>query len=200
MSNNLLSLTSNPSPGERGEQKRKQTAAIRPALSADAEAIARAHVASWRATYQGIVSDEILANLSVEERARNWQRQLEAPQPGCFVYVAEQDGNILGFASGGPERSGDPLYKGEIYALYLVKECQRQGIGQMLVEASVISLLADGIESMLIWVLRDNPSRRFYEAVGGKFLREQEIEIRGQRLMEVAYGWDNLCNMVKKHA
>lgn len=200
MSNDLLSLTPNPSPGERGGQKRKQAAAIRPALSADAEAIARAHVASWRTTYQGIVSDEILANISVEERARNWQRQLEAPQPDCFVYVAEQDGNILGFASGGPERSGDSLYKGEIYALYLVKECQRQGIGQMLVEASVISLLANGIESMLIWVLRDNPSRRFYEAVGGKFLREQEIEIRGQRLVEVAYGWDNLRNMVKKHA
>lgn len=173
---------------------------IRSALPADANRIARAHVASWRASYQGIVSDEILATLSVEERARNWQRQLEAPQPGCFVYVAEQDGNIVGFASGGPERSDDPIYKGEIYALYLVKESQRQGIGRMLVEASVISLLVNGLESMLIWVLRDNPSRRFYEAMGGKFLREQGIEIRGQRLMEVAYGWDNLRNLVKKHA
>ena len=173
---------------------------IRSALPADADRIAHAHVASWRTTYQGIVSNEILANLSAEERARNWQRQLAAPQPGCFVYVAEQDGNIVGFSSSGPERSGDPTYKGEIYALYLVKECQRQGIGRMLVEASVISLLANGLESMLIWVLRDNPSRRFYEAVGGKFLREQEIEIRGQRLMEAAYGWDNLRNQVKKHA
>lgn len=200
MSNHLLSLTLTPSPVGRGAQKKKNAADIRPALPADAEAIACAHVASWRTSYQGIVSDEILANLSVEERARNWQRQLEAPQPGCFVYVAEQDGNILGFSSGGPERSGDLTYKGEVYALYLVKECQRQGIGRMLVEASVISLLANGVESMLIWVLRDNPSRQFYEAIGGVYVREQEIEIRGQKLVEVAYGWKNLRKLVKKHA
>ncbi len=133
---------------------------IRHALPADANGIAHAHVASWRTSYQGIVNDDILATLSVEERARNWQRQLATEQPDCFVYVAEQDGNIVGFASGGPERSGDPLYKGEIYALYLLKDCQRQGIGRMLVEASVISMLAGGLESMLIWVLRDNPWQR----------------------------------------
>lgn len=175
-------------------------ASIRPALAADANGIARVHVASWRTSYQGIVNDEILANLSVEERAMRWQRQLEAPQPGCFTYLAEQDGNILGFASGGPERSGDPVYKGEIYALYLLKEYQRQGIGRMLVEASILSLLANGWETMLIWVLRDNPSRRFYEAVGGVYVREQDVEIHGQKLVEVAYGWENLRKILKKHA
>lgn len=173
---------------------------IRPALPADANGIARAHVASWRTSYQGIVRDDILAGLSMDERACYWQRQLETEQPGYFVYVAEQDGNIIGFTSGGMERSGDLLYKGEIYALYLLEEYQRQGIGRMLVEASVISLLAGGLESMLIWVLRDNPSRRFYETIGGVYVREQEIEIRGQKLVEVAYGWDNLRNMVRKHA
>ena len=171
---------------------------IRPALPADADGIARVHVGSWQTTYQGIVAEETLAGLSVERRVQNWLQQIDSPQAGTFVHVAEKDGEIIGFASGGPEHSGDRLYKGEIYALYLLQDFQRQGIGRMLVEASVISLLSAGFSSMLIWVLRDNPSRKFYEAIGGTYLREQDIDINGQKLIEVAYAWDNLHSLVKK--
>ncbi len=45
---------------------------------------------------------------------------------------------------------------------------------------------------MLIWVLADNPSRRFYERLGGQLVREAEVELGGQRLRELAYGWKNL--------
>lgn len=178
----------------------KKSAEIRPALPADAAGIARVHVNTWRTTYKGIVWDEILAKLSVEEREQRWLKQIDAPEPDSFLYVAEQDGQVIGFSCGGPERTNDALYKGEIYGLYLLKEYQRQGIGRMLVEASVISLLANGMSSMLIWVLRENPSCRFYEALGGKYVREKKADIRGQILDEVAYGWDDLHSIVKKHA
>jgi hypothetical protein len=36
---------------------------IRPATPADAPALARVQAASWRGSYQGIVPDELLANL-----------------------------------------------------------------------------------------------------------------------------------------
>ena len=50
-----------------------------------------------------------------------------------------------------------------------------------------------GFSSMLLWVLKDNlPSRKFYEAVGGKYLREKPMVIGNQTLIEVAYGWENL--------
>ncbi|WP_274651023.1 hypothetical protein [Paenibacillus humicola] len=42
---------------------------------------------------------------------------------------------------------------------------------------------------MLIWVLSENPNRYFYEALGGRFIREKEIEIGGTKLKESAYGW-----------
>jgi hypothetical protein len=35
----------------------------------------------------------------------------------------------------------------------------------------------------------ENPSWRFYEAVGRKLLGNQQTEIGGARLEEVAYGW-----------
>jgi GNAT superfamily N-acetyltransferase len=173
---------------------------IRPALPADASAIARAHVASWQTSYRGMLKAEILAGLSIERRAQGWLKQLEAPPPGNFLHLAEQDGKVLGFASGGPERTNDPHYTGEIYGLYLLQAYQRQGIGRKLVEASVTSLLANGMSNMIIWVLRENPARKFYEALGGQYLRETEIEIQGQILMEVAYGWNDLHTLVKNHA
>jgi hypothetical protein len=42
---------------------------------------------------------------------------------------------------------------------------------------------------MLVWVLADNPSRRFYEALGGAPVRTQHIEFGGTLLEEIAYGW-----------
>jgi hypothetical protein len=52
---------------------------------------------------------------------------------------------------------------------------------------------------MLLWVFKENhPSRRFYEAIGGNYLREKTIEIGNQTLIEVAYGWKNLSKLAGK--
>jgi hypothetical protein len=45
---------------------------------------------------------------------------------------------------------------------------------------------------MGVWVLALNPSRRFYERLGGKFIGQQQIERGGQTFIEVAYGWQSL--------
>jgi GNAT superfamily N-acetyltransferase len=175
-------------------------ASIRPAFPADAAGIARVHVSTWRTAYKGILKGEILAGLSVEEREQNWLKRIEILPPNCFIFVAELNGKVIGFSTGGPERTDDTHYKGEIYGLYLLQEHQRQGIGRRLVEASVVTLLSNGMNSMLIWVLHENPSCKFYEAIGGKYICEKEVDIRGQNLMEVAYGWDNLQTLIKKDA
>jgi len=44
-----------------------------------------------------------------------------------------------------------------------------------------------------VWVLAENPFRNFYEALGGKLIREQTIERWGQEFIEVAYGWNDLA-------
>jgi ribosomal protein S18 acetylase RimI-like enzyme len=173
---------------------------LRPAQPADAAGLARVGVETWRTAYKGIVADETLAGLSTEARQQRWLERLVAPQPQSFTWLVEIAGEVVGFSSGGAERDNDPVYRGEVYALYLLQEYQHRGLGRRLVEASVRSLLANGMTNMLIWVLRDNPSRHFYESLGGTYLRKREIDIQGQNLMEVAYGWDDLEAFVKKHA
>jgi hypothetical protein len=46
--------------------------------------------------------------------------------------------------------------------------------------------------SMLIWALAANPACRFYEAQGGKPLRNRKREIGGTNLPEVGFGWHEL--------
>ncbi len=171
---------------------------IREATVDDAAAIARVHVDAWRTTYPGIVPDTYLARLSYEKRARNWRDILSGVIEPQFVYVAQDvTGNIVGFASGGQERQGDPHYKGELYGIYLLVGHQRQGIGRQLVQTVARRLGQQGFHAMLIWVLRDNPSRTFYEALGGKPVYEKPITIGETTLIEVAYGWPDLQTLTE---
>ena len=113
-----------------------------------------------------------------------------APENNHFVYVAEdQAGQIIGFADGGPERTSNPIYKGELYAIYILEAYQRQGIGCRLTLSIAERLRVLGLHSMLVWVLVDNPAYRFYEALGGQKLHGKQIEVGGVTLNEVAYGW-----------
>lgn len=115
---------------------------------------------------------------------------MSEPVPDTFVLVAEDEsGTIVGFVSGGRERSGDTTYTGELYAIYLLEPFQGQGIGRQLTVALVRSLIEAGIPSLLLWVLAENPSRRFYEALGGQPVYEKMVTIGGTPLLEVGYGW-----------
>ncbi len=169
---------------------------IRRATADDAEAIAWVPVASWRATYAGLVPDEFLAALSVEQRAARW-RQAVAPERQSYLVVAEDEGAVIGFAVGGPEREGDATYTGELYAIYLLAEQKGRGVGRALVKEIARELQRRGLSSMLVWVLAENPARKFYEALGGQYVREKEIEIGGKTLIEVAYGWKSLAPLIE---
>lgn len=165
---------------------------IREAGASDAAAIARVHVESWRTTYRGIVPDDTLANLSVERRARFWTETLRKPGRAEFAYVAaDAAGTVIGFAAGGPEREHDPLYTGELYAIYLLAAMQGQGIGHQLMRLIAERLAAAGHQTMLAWVLAANPACHFYAALGGMPIREKQVMMGGAALTEVAYGWQD---------
>jgi GNAT superfamily N-acetyltransferase len=170
---------------------------LRDATPEDIPALAQVHVDTWRSTYRGIVPDEYLANLSYERRADGWHKILnQASEIGDFTYVAEDEfGAVIGFAGGGLERTGDPLYKGEVKAIYILHSYQKQGLGRCFLRAVAENLNQSGIYSLLIWVLVDNPACQFYAALGGTPVYEKELEIGGKRLSEVAYGWMDTANL-----
>lgn len=161
---------------------------IRKAGQEDALAIAQVHVNSWKSTYKGLISDAYLDSLSVGSFERFWADQLEASS--LSPYVAETGSGIVGFVQGGPLREKDYRYQGEIYSLYLLKSHQRKGLGKQLVQAVMEDLITEGMSSFLVWVLADNPSCGFYEKLGGKKIGTKQVQIGGNMLQEVAYGWE----------
>ncbi|MCL6454130.1 MAG: GNAT family N-acetyltransferase [Alicyclobacillus sp.] len=166
---------------------------IRRATPADAAAVARVHVDSWRTTYRGIVPNDFLDGMSYEASAARWQRLFAAGDPDYAMFVATVgDGTVIGFANGGHIRTADPEFSGELYALYLLATHQRQGIGAQLWQAVANHLVRRGMDSLLVWVLAENSACRFYEAMGGQPMREAEAEIGGKRLREIGYGWREL--------
>jgi ribosomal protein S18 acetylase RimI-like enzyme len=170
---------------------------IRKAVPADAADISRVHIDSWRTTYRGIVADEFLQSLSAERREQRWREDLSSDQ--SYAYVAEDASQIIGFVNCMAERENDPQYTGEVGGIYLLKQAQGRGTGRRLMQTAAHELIQRGHSAMLLWVLKDNlPARKFYEALGGKCLREKPIQIGEQSLIEVAYGWDDLNTLAKE--
>lgn len=170
---------------------------VREATAADAPALARIEVDTWHAAYADIVPAVALAALSYEEQERRFADTIGHPAAETIALVAEDTtGTVVGYALGGPARDDEGDYEGELYAIYLRQEHQGQGRGHQLLREIAERLAGSGRRSLIVWVLADNfPARCFYEAHGGRLLREQPIELGGATLLEVAYGWDDVADI-----
>ncbi|MEP6983970.1 MAG: GNAT family N-acetyltransferase [Chloroflexota bacterium] len=167
---------------------------IRRAEPADAQAIASVQTASWRTTYAGLIPAEFLASMDIGRRAAVWHTGLtDSTRRHCYFVAEDADGQVVGFASGGPERDGHPIYKVELSAIYLLDAYQKQGIGRRLVQAVAGWLHENHYHNMLIWVLAGNSQGiQFYEAIGGQRIDSKTINIGGENLEEFSYGWLDL--------
>ncbi|HKY93781.1 MAG TPA: GNAT family N-acetyltransferase [Kiloniellales bacterium] len=163
---------------------------LREAAFGDAEAIARVHVETWRAAYAGVVPDHYLIGMSVQGQAFQWKRLLRRPAERHMTLVAEVPrAGVVGFGSAGTGRSRPPPASGEIYTLYVATDWQGRGIGRALLNALLGRLAGLGHADAYLWVLADNPSRFFYERVGGQRVAQQVESFAGSQLQEYAYRW-----------
>jgi ribosomal protein S18 acetylase RimI-like enzyme len=164
---------------------------VRRALDSDAHAIAAVHIESWRAAYVGLVPDDFLAQMSVDQREEAWRENLAAmvwPSPGTMVLV-DTDA-VTGFTSVGPSRDDDAAPgTGELWAIYLRPDTWGTGAGRLLLGEAVARLREAGFEQATLWVLTGNErARRFYEADGWSSDGTERTESRpGFVLNEIRY-------------
>ena len=173
---------------------------IRAAHPDDALSMADVRVETWRATYRGIVPNAFLDGLSPQTVAEHWKKAFwQTRDSRIGVFVAEnEEGEITGIAICGPEQNQDEVYESEIYVLYVRPAYQNQGIGRALVAACVDRFIHQlGAHTLLIWVIAENPYRRFYESLGGKQVREKTREIGGKMITEVGYGWEEISQLIE---
>src|SRR5579864_8760748 len=70
----------------------------RVATYTDRLAIVTLHAESWRHTYRGSYRDEFLDGPVFDDRKAVWEKRLAQPPANQFVVVAEEQGDIVGFA------------------------------------------------------------------------------------------------------
>jgi ribosomal protein S18 acetylase RimI-like enzyme len=169
---------------------------IRAANVADVRAIAQVDVETWRATYAGVLPDDLLIGLSERQRAGVWSRFITR-RPGDTVAAVDEQGTVLGFGSCGAQREPELPYSGEVFTLYVLPDYQSQGVGRQLLLALFARLIRCGLYSAVIWVLAENPARFFYERVGGQRVARRVIDMARSRVDAVAYAWTDLPDAIR---
>ena len=99
------------------------------------------------------------------EMRREW---LDAKRAASLpVFVAADDGDILGFATYGPFRSW-PGYKYTVeHSVYVAEHVWRRGVGRTLMRAVLADIAGRGYHAVIAGIEADNaPSLRLHESLG----------------------------------
>lgn len=127
------------------------------------------HYKSWHETYTGLVDPGYMQKITLERCdtiARRWPDG---------ILVAKAGEKVIGFAGYGAYHDGALENHGEIFAIYVLEEYQRQRVGYALMNAAMEKL--SDYPKVALWVLKGNGKAiHFYERYGFAFDgAEQEI-------------------------
>lgn len=168
---------------------------IRPAVPADASALARLQVESYRRSYRGLLPDAFLQRFTEEEQQEDWRAMLPSGAGETVLLATSGTGEVLGYAVARLPRPMTPGGEGEVVALHVRFDSQGVGVGKALLEAARAWLAGEGCRSMMVWVLDGNPATAFYEHMGGapagrRVIVLGEGEVRAE---EVALRWASIA-------
>jgi ribosomal protein S18 acetylase RimI-like enzyme len=155
---------------------------LRPAVPADAYEIVRINADGWRRAYAGIVPDDVLAAIDVEQRASRYERRMAEESTHNTIVAVDTVAvdtvavdtrpdaeRIVGYVYFGPYRDGETLDPsvGEVCAIYVDPEDWGSGAGRLLMTGALDRLAARGCAEVRLWVLEANhPARGFYAHLG----------------------------------
>ena len=177
----------------------------RKAHHSDASGIAKLLVDTWRATYSDFVSERILQKRTYKNVEERWKSRIkELTEKDRMVIVETQDGELVGISWGRTEKLNlvselinASKFKGELMAIYVLENYQRKKIGTNLVFNVVEFLLKKKVQSMLVWVFKNNPAKNFYIHLGAVHLGDQYLDLDGEKYLESAYGWDDIRKILE---
>ena len=169
---------------------------IRAARRDDATRMGEIYVASWRESYPILLPIPTLVGMSANRWARQFAWTISRGSEIVLVAEDRRDG-VIGLATGGPAvdsglRINGASAGGEIFALYVAPDHMARGAGAGLLKAMLRRFADRGHDNAIAWMLKNNPSRFFYEHMGAKCVaQKQERRFRSVIVLE-AYAWTDI--------
>lgn len=163
-------------------------AEVRAASPADAAAIGRLHVDSFRAAYTALVPERALARLDTAARTRTWEQRLGGDGE---ILVSAWPSGLTGFIWVGPTTDDDdPATVGQVRSLHVRPELTGRRIGQALLAAGRRRLRERGHAVATLWVVAGNTAaERAYARDGWApdgTSRRERLGLPGEPLPEVS--------------
>ena len=177
--------------------------ALRIARRGDEPAMARIQVLGWGHAFGHIMSKEFLAARGMEVRTGEWRQRLDGAKAGTFHLVAEEAGEVVGIASGGPVLDDEVVVEGDVsaftaqaYMIYVATDRLSRGIGRLLLGDLARRLSEAGHRNLILWVFADNPYRRFYDRLAGRQVATAVWDTGESKLRELGYGWADIRELI----
>lgn len=134
----------------------------------EAGALAKLHVAVWRATYADYAPADAIAALDEGRRLPYWTSALAVDDPGQGVWVVADGSDVLGVVSVGRPQHAAFEGRAEIKHLYVAGSLQGRGLGQRLLRTALDACKAARWPGVALAVVQQNaPARGFYRKIGG---------------------------------
>ena len=160
---------------------------VREARPEDVPTICRIAEQAWRAAY-----GDFLEESTIDAAMAEWydpeviHRRLDSESVGFFV--ADRDGEVLGFVNGNPADEDGVAFLG---ALYVDPDHWREGLGATLLGAFESFCRERGFQSVRFGVLEANDvGRSFYSQYGYDHVDDREGDLFGQSITEAVYRRD----------
>jgi GNAT superfamily N-acetyltransferase len=132
---------------------------IRVAEDRDASAVAQVYIDSWNSGFVGLAPER---RVDTELVAR-WKKDLLAPLPHRW-WVAELNGQIVGFSGICPSRDPVNPRLGELDTIAVDPNMWRRGYGRALMAIALAYLVRDGYHEAVLWTWANyERGRVFYE-------------------------------------
>ncbi len=158
---------------------------IRPATVSDIATIQHVASLTWPVAYADILSPGQMGYmLNKMYSARELQKQME--EDGHLFFIAEQEGNAVGYAGCSLYTDSNPVgFKNlegltevwKLHKLYVLPGIQKTGTGKALMQKAIDTAISNNASHFILNVNRHNPAYQYYLSKGFEVIEEGDFEI-----------------------
>lgn len=156
--------------------------------SEEIKSISKIYIDSWKITYKNLVSDEYLNSLNYSDAEKKWTEFLNNEKN--FIFVAEQNNEIVGFVAGCID---DKNLEAELYAIYVNPTLKNLGIGSKLLARFFDYIKEHNMTKAIVWAMSKNKNTiSYYKHKGAVEYDHRMNNFDGEIVEDTALIWENI--------